>query len=100
MSKKNKKFKAKLSQAMQQLNNHKPSSTASSNQPQKSVVSLKQEKTDTQIIDTLEVRKDIKRIVFALSVCIVILVAFWLLDLKTTYLNNFINSLTRFLHLA
>lgn len=103
--KKKKKFNAKLAQVLVQTKNE-PEQKISEHTAQTTTKVTKQETRNiTEQVDTEDknltkiVRHEMKAILGAMLICMIILVGIWYIQIKTPYINNFSNWLTTSLHI-
>lgn len=102
--KKKKKFRAELAQTLNKLQQEKTQEIKSSSvSANTSHAETKTMEKDTEIDEDKVLAKtvghEIKKIILAMGVCMVLLVGIWIMEMKTPYVNNFSNWLTATLHI-
>ena len=103
MSKKKKKFRAQLAQQLQQIQQNTANDTNDNTPKKNPAINKKTEAIDKIDLDQANdkfVKKEIAQIIFAVIICMIILVGIWVLDKQTSYINDFSNWLTRILHVG
>lgn len=104
--KKKKKFRAQLAQALEQMEKEKPiqeqkniSAAKTTGVPIETPVEKVEKSKDNLYYDEKSVIKDIKLIVFAMIVCITLLLGIFFINIRTHYIKNFSDYLTKSLNI-
>jgi len=97
MSKKKKKFKSELNRIAQNIN--KTNNISQSKTETVAVMKNSNNWSENQANITF-VKKEISKIIIALAVCMTILIAIWLLDIYTPYINSVSNWISQKLNIS